>query len=75
MISPNQYQIDQQRRNHLLREAELARLADEFHHAAPVYAPLLANVGKTLLHLGTNLKERYGELQPQPAARYHTETA
>ena len=73
MINPNQYQIDQQRRDVLMQQAEQTRLADAIDNETPFYAPLLANVGKTLLHIGTNLKERYGEMQP--VTKYQTETA
>ncbi len=63
MQTPYQYQLDELYRNQRRQEAEAARRAHEAQAnrstANPVYAPLLAELGRRLSRLGDNLQEQY----------------
>lgn len=58
-----QYQLDAQRRSQLMQEAENTRRAQQAQgndpKAKPVYAGVLAELGRQLVHLGRNLQEQY----------------
>lgn len=67
MQSWKDLEVHQQRQGELQREALQERLIQEAQkngeRANPVYAPLLAGVGRQLKNLGQQLQERY---EPQP---------
>lgn len=65
----------QSRRNDMIRRADqnrLAGIARQNRTHTPVYRPILDNVGKALVRLGLELKERAGavaEMEPVPGPR------
>jgi UDP-N-acetylglucosamine enolpyruvyl transferase len=60
------YQREAQRRTEQRNHAEKMRLAQSIRASqrtsVPVYAPLLAQLGETMVALGSRLRERYGLL-------------
>lgn len=62
-LGNNQFYLNEYHLRQLLCEAKqerLARLARENgSHSAPLYAPLLAQLGRQLSHLGHSLQEHY----------------
>ncbi|MFN8376060.1 MAG: hypothetical protein U0694_24695 [Anaerolineae bacterium] len=47
------------------QQADHSRLAAEAPRPAPFYAPALAQLGSSLITLGNDLQERYGELREE----------
>jgi hypothetical protein len=61
----------EQHRHKMLNQAEQWRLAQEANHGGksqPIYGPTLAQAGAILVEIGKQLQERYGQVEPLPAA-------
>lgn len=77
-----QFDIDQYRRQEMLREAEIHRLSKEVREAeekakrekakakdnqiTDIYRPVLAELGQRLVEVGEKLQERYGHEDCNP---------
>lgn len=64
--NPNQFDIDRQRRNDMLKQSELDHLAS-LAHPAPrrLYSAALAQLGRTLVTVGQSLQQ-YNQPQERP---------
>lgn len=68
MLDQNDVQMAQERYEDYRRQAEIDRLRQERGgNKAPIYAPALARLGKTMVDMGSGLQDRYGDFLPENA--------
>lgn len=71
--NPNQYDIDRQRRNDMMKQAEQDHLASQRATGSrSLYSTALTQLGKTLVSIGHNLQARYSDVQTQPTTETGT---